>query len=78
MKTLLSRCAGLVCLLLAGYFFVQVGQALASGQVTKLSKNRQEVIQRAAQPERFWIAVSFWSIGAGLLLVTGVKKIRGN
>lgn len=75
MKPVLNRWIGLGCLLLAGYFLVQVGQGLMTGEITALSKYSQTLIRRTAQPERFWLAIGFWSLGAGILLVTGVKKI---
>ncbi|HMU65512.1 MAG TPA: hypothetical protein PKE57_00125 [Cellvibrionaceae bacterium] len=75
MQSLLGRWLGLLCLALAAYCFMQVGQGLMAGEITKLSKYSQEIIQRAAQPERFWIAIGFWTIGATILLVTGIKKI---
>ena len=75
MKPMLNRLAGIACLLLAVYFLYQVGQGIISGEVAKLSKYGQEIIKKSAQPDRFWIAIVFWSIGAGILVVTGFKKL---
>jgi UPF0716 family protein affecting phage T7 exclusion len=75
MKIGWSQWVGIMCLLLAVYILLQVGQGLMAGEVLKLSKYGREVILRSAQPERFWLAIGFWSIGAGLLLVTGFKKV---
>lgn len=75
MKPVLNRGIGLGCLLLAGYFLVHAGQGLMTGEITTLSKYSQTLIQRTAQPERFWLAIVFWSLGAGILLVIGLNKI---
>lgn len=75
MQILLRRAVGLACLVMAAYILVQVGQGLMAGHVNKLSKHHQEVIVRAVQPERFWLAIGFWGLGAGILIVTGVKKM---
>jgi hypothetical protein len=48
---------------------------MISGEVAKLSKYGQEIIKKSAQPDRFWIAIVFWSIGAVILIVTGIKKL---
>jgi uncharacterized membrane protein YphA (DoxX/SURF4 family) len=75
MKPMLNRIVGIACLVLAIYFLYQVSQGLISGEVAKLSKYGQEIIRKDAQPDRFWIAIVFWSIGAGILVVTGIKKL---
>jgi hypothetical protein len=65
----INRLTGLACGLFALYIVYRVGQGLMSGEMLKLSKFGHEIILLANQPERYWLEIGFWSLGAVLLLV---------
>lgn len=66
---------GLVCAGFAVYFLWILGEGLATGEIAKLTKSGQGMLSRAQQPERFWLQVGFWSIGAGLFSLAAIKKL---
>jgi hypothetical protein len=66
---------GLLCAGFAVYFLWILGEGLATGEIAKLTKSGQGVVLRAQDPEPYWLQVGFWCIGAGLFLLTAIKKL---
>ena len=74
MKRLKDWLLAIGCALVGAYMVFTVCQGLLTGQIAKLSKNTQAIIDITQEPMRFWIAIVFWSIGAAMLLGASYYK----
>lgn len=66
---------GLVCACFAAYFIWTLGEGLVTGEIAKLTKSGQGAVLRAQEPERYWLQVGFWCIGAGMFTLAAIKKL---
>lgn len=48
------------------------------GEILKLSKHGNDVLHKATEPNRYWIAIFFWTIATIMLIGGGINMIRKN
>lgn len=70
--------AGITIFCIGLYALSVVATGINSGEVVQFSKRGSAVMHRNQEPDRFWIAIAFWSIGTVMLIGGGINMIRKN
>ena len=70
--------AGIAILILGIYAGGEVISGLDSGEIMQLAKQGNIILHREIEPNRFWIAIVFWTIASVMLIGGGINMIRKN
>lgn len=70
--------AGIVIFCLGIYALAKVATGISKGEIEQFSKHGNALMYRSQTPDRFWIAIGFWSVGGIMLLGGGANMVRKN
>ena len=70
--------AGFAIFILGLYASWTVIVGLGTGDIIQLSKHGNAIFHKAVEPDRYWIAIFFWTIGSIMLVGGGINMIRKN
>jgi hypothetical protein len=68
--------AGIAIFCLGIYALSTVVAGIKNGEIMQFSKRGNAIMHRTREPDRFWIAISFWSIGTVMLIGGGINMLR--
>lgn len=70
--------AGIAFFCLGIYALITVASGINKGEIVQFSKRGNAVMHLNQEPDRFWIAIAFWSIGGLMLIGGGANMVRKN
>ncbi len=70
--------AGIAIFCLGIYALITVASGINKGEIVQFSKRGNAVMHLNQEPDRFWIAITFWSIGGLMLIGGGANMVRKN
>ena len=76
--SMLRALAGLAIFILGLYAAWTLITGLASGEIMQFSKHGNATFHKTVEPNRYWIAISFWTIASIMLVGGGINMIRKN
>lgn len=68
--------AGIAIFCLGIYALTTVVTGINTGEIERFSKQGNAILHRNQEPDRFWIAIGFWSIGGIMLIGGGINMVR--
>lgn len=71
-------CAGIAIFCLGLYALGTVFSGIKKGEIVQFSKRGDAIMHQNREPDRFWIAITFWSIGGIMLVGGGLNMVRKN
>lgn len=76
--SLIRVIAGIAIFCIGLYALSTVAEGIKSGEIVQFSKHGNAVMHKHQEPDRFWIAITFWSIGGIMLIGGGMNIVRKN
>ena len=72
------RIPGIAIFILGLYAGWSVIVGLNSGDILQMSKHGNAILHKSLEPNRYWIAIGFWTIATVMLMGGGINMIRKN